>query len=198
MRNVAFQPTKTHGIAALGVAVACAVCWLLGVGPLVDAYRSVSQERARLAEAEAARDAAAMTLSTLERQEAELAEQVAGLAYEPRLLGELNDYLASVVASASGAGLVVDVVEPGHAVPGADADEVPIALVGRGTTGALAKWLHDWNSASPDSEVRGLRLNTASSTGEGGEVYTLRFEIDLVWMVAPSETDIAATGGPTP
>ena len=182
-------PTKGWHVDVAGVALAvfiAASAYLLLVAPvhrqrerdqMLGAEGSTREQRARELDAE------------LWRASQELKE-LTKLNTETNLRVEndtrLNQRIAALSDLASGAGLAVDVIEPGVGRPGVLYHVTPIQVAGRARYSQVRAFMAALHRGMPDVPVTSLSLSAAPSTVES----PIYFTIELLWhtSAAPAST----------
>ena len=182
-------PTKAWHVDVAGIALMLVIAtsaYLLLVAPVhhqrerdrtLEAEGSVREQRARELDAELWR--ASHELKELTRLNAE-----ANLRVENDT--RLNQRIAALSDMASGAGLAVDVIEPGVGRPGVLYHVTPIQVAGRGRYSQIRAFMASLHRGMPDVPVTSLTLSAAPSTVES----PIYFTIELLWhtSAAPAST----------
>jgi Tfp pilus assembly protein PilO len=145
---------------------------------------SAREDRRRDLEAELYR--AAQEIKELTRRNSEVNLRVEGDT-------RLNQRIASLNDMASGAGLAVDVIEPGVGRPGVLYHVTPIQMAGKGKYAQVKAFMAALYRGMPDVPLTSMSLSAAPSTSEPMVFFT----IELLWhtKAAPQPNKGQASNG---
>ena len=177
------RPSKGWHVDVVGVAIAIVVAlaaYLMLVRPArlqreqaqrLEAEGSAREQRRRELEGELRR--ATQELKELARLNAGANVRVDG---ETRL----NQRIAALSDLAAGAGLSVDVIEPGVGRPGMLYHVTPIQMAGKGRYPQVKAFMASLYQSMPDVPLTSISLSAAPSAAES----TVYFNLELLWHTA--------------
>lgn len=171
---------------AAGTAIVCAAitaaAWGLAVQP---ALTQRSQRETQLRDLSIHRHKSAIVSANLTKARlghVAAREDLARTALSLDPATEVNARLAGITRLAGDSQLTIDEVQPGHAVPSAEYQEVELKIAGSGAYPAVARFLHQLHKTFRDIGVRAISL-----VPDSGNVLTpnVRFRLELIWYAAP-------------
>ena len=161
--------------------VATGVFYVLGLGPLLSRKEDAATHQAKIT----AQQSIALDLKrSLTQDRAKLAEAERELAQSPLQLApatDVNKRISLMTDLARECGLKLDVVLPGMPSAGNRYERVPIHISGTGNYGTCVSLLHRLRQEFPDTTVTSLKLDADPSDAKA----VARFSIDLLWHASP-------------
>jgi Tfp pilus assembly protein PilO len=182
-RNAESWKVDAGGIGAL--AALTALAYFLGAAPLLSRHEAVRQQQAELAAAGESRHDATLTLDTVQRELAQVEQQLAGSPLHLESPQALNQRLALLTELATESGARLDDVQPSRASDGLYYGSLPIHVSGSGAYPTFAALLRRVRERCPDMGISTFDVFGTAQDAEGRS----KFNFELVWYVAPAKAE---------